>query len=436
MNSISKNSVITFIFQLLIFTCSFASSVILARVLGPAGRGTYALIILVALAMQRIGSLGIEVSNIYFTGSKRYEIRKIVLNSLESCFLIGIVLIIIFAGVSILEIFKHFMTMNKIVGWHLWLVVLSVPLALLLAFLNNILLGKEEIILYNIITLVQPILQFLALVLFLLVMQQGLIGALYAYVFALAGTTSLVLWNLRKYIIIGNPRDSNVMKDSIRYGIKAYWGNLAQFLNYRLDMLLVAAFLSPSAVGLYSVAVMIAEKVWMLPSVIATVIFPRISYFNEQEANELTPCAARHTLFITFIISFILALAAYPFIKFLFGKAFIPSVLPLIFLLPGVIALSISKILTADMAGRGMPQFGTYGSLASLAVNFVLNLYLIPRWGIQGAAVASSISYVIAAFIVVVAFVKISGQSLMDILLIKQPDFIYYKGIFNSIKTR
>lgn len=198
-------------------------------------------------------------------------------------------------------------------------------------------------------------------------------------------------------------------------------------------MFLVAIFLDPAAVGYYSIAVGIAEKLWMLPGAIATVLFPRISSIKDNEANNLTPRVARHTFFIIFVVSLILAPLAKPLIKILFGSVYLPSTVPLLILLPGIIALGGSKILTADLAGRGKPQFGAYSSLISLAVNIPLNLWLIPRWQIAGAAFASSVAYIVATLTVIIAFAKISDKSYFEILLIKKQDFeVYKKFLFRS----
>jgi Na+-driven multidrug efflux pump len=98
------------------------------------------------------------------------------------------------------------------------------------------------------------------------------------------------------------------------------------------------------------------------------------------------------------------------------------------------VALGGAKTLTADLAGRGKPQFGTYASFISFAINIPLNIYLIPKWGISGAAFASSVAYIIATVIVIIAFINISGKSLFDIVLIKKQDFQDYKNFFRKLK--
>ena len=96
MNSISKNSAITFSSQILIFILGIISSIIIARILGPTGNGIYALIILISTVMLKLGSLAIEAANVYFTGSKKHKIEDIVSNSLLSSLLLGSILFLLF----------------------------------------------------------------------------------------------------------------------------------------------------------------------------------------------------------------------------------------------------------------------------------------------------------------------------------------------------
>lgn len=441
MTSISKNSAITFSSQIFIFVLGLITSIILARVLGPTGKGIYVLIVLIPAVILKLGSLGIGAANIYFTGSKRYTIKDIVSNSLSAGILLGLILISLFFGVSRLSVFQNFLNSNQINPLYLWLIVFTVPLSLLVGFFRSVFLGKEEIIRYNEIGVFQNTLQLVTIILFLLVLRRGIFGAVFSYVLSICGASLFVILLIRKITKINLSYNRKLLKDSTKYGLKAYFGNLAQFLNYRLDMLLAAVFLAPGAVGYYSIAVGIAEKLWMLPGAIAIVLFPRISSLKDVEANNLTPTVARHTFLIILILSLALAVLAKPLIKILFGSAFLPSVAPLLILLPGIIALSISKVLSAHLAGRRKPQFGAYASSTSLAVNVPLNLWLIPKWGISGAAFASSVAYTVATLMVIIVFVKISKKSWSETLLIKKQDFRDYKnfllelrsGILNSV---
>ena len=134
MISLSKNSAITFSSQILIFILGIIIMIILARALGPTGKGIYTLIILISTVMLRLGTLGIEAANVYFTGSKKYEVRDIVSNSLIDALLLGLILILLFWRIFHFNIFQNFLNSNQINPFYLWLVVLTVPFSLLPLF--------------------------------------------------------------------------------------------------------------------------------------------------------------------------------------------------------------------------------------------------------------------------------------------------------------
>ena len=433
MTSLKKSGLITFLTQVSVFIFGFATSIILARVLGPEDRGIYALIILIPAVMGLLGTLGMEIANTYFSANKKYKLSDIVSNSLVSSIVLGLIIILLFWVASTTNAFQEFLIANNITFFYLWLAVFTVPIVLLSAFFNRILLGREEIVKFNSVGISKSIFQLGLVFVFLIVLDQGVFGAVLAYIVTTVCVALLVTLFIKKLNRINFSINFGLLKESLRYGGKGYLGNVAQFLNYRLDMLLVAYFLNVTAVGHYTIAVGIAERLWMIPGSIGTVLFPRVSAIGDTQANQLTSKASRHTLFIVFILSIVLIVLAKPLILILFEISFLPSVEPLMILLPGIVALSFAKVLTSDLAGRGTPEFGTYASIVSLAVNIPLNLYFIPKWGISGAAFASSIAYILATLIIVAAFIKISEKSWFDILLINKQDFQDYKSFLHKL---
>jgi len=434
-NSFSKDSLISFFTAILVFIFSFVTLIILARVLGPTGKGIYSLILLIPGLLLTFGSFGIESANVYFIGSRKYKIQDVVSNSLFLAFLLGLILILIFWIISQLSFFQKFISSNQILPFYLWLVVLIIPISLLSSFFRNILRGKGEITNYNKIRILESTILLLAVIIFLLILKRNIFGAVFSYVLAGIGAGLFSIFLIKKIAKLRFSLNKNLLKDSASYGGKVYLANAMSFLNYRLDMLLIAMFLAPAAIGLYSIAVGMAEKLFMMSGTLAIVLFPKISSLSSLEANTLTPKVARHTFFIMIIVSLLLTILAAPLIKIFFGPAFLPSVLPLLILLPGIIAFGVGGVLAADLGGRGRPEFAIYSSLACIIVNVILNIILIPRWGISGAAFASSVAYWIDTIIIILAFLKISKKSLFEVLLIKTQDFQDYYRAFSNFKN-
>lgn len=433
MTSLSKNSLVTFITEVLLFITGFIVAIIIARVLGPAGDGIYSLILLIPGIMISFGNFGIGPASAYFVGSKKYKIEDVVSNSLILALFLGFILILIFGGLFQLGFFQKFIHSNQISPLYLWIIVLTIPISLLLSFLQSIIGGRGELIDYNKIRILQNFLQLVAVIILLLILKQGIFGAVFSSIFSIIVTTLFVIILIKKITEFRLFLNKNLLKDSFTYGGKVSLANALSFLNYRSDMFFLAFYLTPAAVGFYSVAVSIAERLLIIPGSFATALFPRVSS-NNLEANDLTPRVTRHAFFILFISSLLLFFLARPLITLIFGSAFLPSITPLVILLPGIIVFGVESVLAADLAARGKPEFAVYSSFACLIVDTTLNFILIPKWGVSGAALASSISYLVDTLIFLVAFLKISKKSLSEVLLIKKEDFQDYLKIFSNLK--
>lgn len=423
MFSLPKNAFITFIANIVIFLTGLVTSIVLARVLGPEGRGIYAEMMLIVSVLGLIGTLGIEISNVYFSANRRYKLQDIISNSLITSLSLGLTVIALFFLVYNLPGFNTIFRKNDIPTSFIWLIILSLPFVLLNNKFINVLLGREMVIAVNAIKIFRNILQMGLTAVLLIVFTQGLLGAVAAYAMTTAGVTALLIFIIKNLGKIQLRVNIHLLKQSIIFGIKGYFGNLVQFLNYRLDMLLVVYFLDAAAVGYYAVAVGIAEKLWMIPGSIGTVLFPRISSIGIEKANHITASISRHTLFTLVPIGFAIFGFAGPIIQFLFGTEFVLSVRPLMILLPGILTLGLCKIYTSDLAGRGKTEFGTLAATVSLFVNLPLNLFLIPRWGISGAAFASSVAYCVTAMLIFICFIKHTKISWRDATLMNKKDF-------------
>src|SRR3989304_9706357 len=100
---------------------------------------------------------------------------------------------------------------------------------------------------------------------------------------------------------------------------------------------MVNGYLDNEAVVFYSVALTLAELIWLLPDSIGIVLFPAICAATPAQANRLTPKVSRHTLAISAIAALGLALICGPLIVLVYGPAFAPAALPTLLLLPGAV---------------------------------------------------------------------------------------------------
>jgi O-antigen/teichoic acid export membrane protein len=440
MSNFFKNSLITFITEIGVFILGLLTLVVITRVLGPEGKGAYSLITLVPVLMISFGSLGIGGANVYFVGSKKYKIQDVVSNSFLLATLWGFLLILAFWALLQFDFFRSFIHFNESYGRYLWIVVFSIPISLLYSFFQNIIRGNGDIVNYNKIRLLEGFLAFFGVFVLLIILGRGVFGAVFSYVFSIFGTAVFTIFLVRKISKIRLYLNKALLKDSVVYGGKVYIANALSFLNYRLDIFLIAFLLQPSAavaaVGFYSIAVAIAERMFIIPGTFSTVLFPKISSAENSDANNFTPRVVRHTFFIMIVLSLLLFFTARFLILFFFGLTFLPAVAPLLALLPGIIAFGVGGVLAADLGGRGKPEIAVYSSLVCLIINIVLNIIMIPYLGILGAAIASSISYWADTLVVLIAFLKISKNRLSEVIIIKKTDFKDYSKLIPYFKER
>jgi len=426
-----KDTLSTFAAHVASVLLGIAATIVIARVLGPSGNGAYALIILVPTLLALVCNMGIGIANLYFGGKKKYDISQLVSNSLISALVLGLLATTIF-----LAYFFAFSPsfLSEVEPLHVVVAVTMVPLSLLTTYLAFILLGEGRIRQYNLLQIAPRSTSLVLVLVLLLAFGVGVLGTVVAWACGILITAVLSVLMILRLTRIGWSFDLQVFRDSLRFGVQGYMGNVIQFLNYRVDMLMVAHFLSVSFVGYYSISVAMAEALWYFPAAVGTIILSRTPRLSLDEANKTTPVICRNTFFITILAALALfGMSRYVVLLF-FGSEFLPAVRPLWYLLPGVVALSICKVLSNELTGRGKPMINTLIAGASLTVNVPLNLLLIPRMGIAGAAVASTVSYSVSAVVTLVIFMVISGNSWSDTLIIKHGDLRFYAGFFGSLR--
>ena len=129
--------------------------------------------------------------------------------------------------------------------------------------------------------------------------------------------------------------------------------------------------LGPSAVGIYTVAVALAELLWHLPNAVSFVIFPKASATRAEDMNRLTPRIFALTLGITCLGGGVMALLGRQLIQTIYSDLFLPAYLPLLALLPGVVLLGGGKVLTNEIAGRGFVHYNSVNAGLALVLTVI-----------------------------------------------------------------
>jgi O-antigen/teichoic acid export membrane protein len=432
--SVKKASLITIASQAVQFFTSLLITILLARVLGPTDRGVYAILTLIPFIILRTSSLGIEESNTYFAANRQFEHKNIAGNSLVMTVLLSGIVILICTGLFSTDFFKDYLKHINVSGHFFKLILIAVPLTLLYNFFVNMLLGKSDFIKYNVSVTSQGAVQLIVIVALTLLAIHSLTAAVYSYLLGIGTAAFLSIILVFRTTEFRFALDTNLLKKSISFGGRAYIGNIAQYFNYRMDMIFASMLLTTTAVGYYAIAVGIAERLWMIPGALGLVLFPKVSNSAHEESTaQLTSKITRNSLAIIIVLAVLLAITCKPLISILFGDKFLPATQSLLILLPGIITLSICKVLSGDLAGRGRPEFAMMSSIIGLLVTTPLCYFLIPKWGINGAALASSISYSVSTVVVVIAFNRLTNTPFAEFLILSREDLDIYLNVYKRL---
>jgi len=399
----------TFLTHLIGLLFSIVNAAIIARYLGPDGKGMVALVLLLPNMMGLFLSLGIGTANVFFVGSRHFEVSTLTSNSATFA-LVGTVI-----GVGITLSLSGTGWLSSIVpGVPVWLVLCSIPLlpiGLASGYFTAILQGLQRITAINVVRLAQGGILVLLTGLLVAGFPTGLLGSVTAYV--VSGALGLLVLSvvLRREGGVPLPKwDSSVARSTVSFGLKGHIGNIFQFFNYRLDLLIVNYFLGPGNVGIYSVSVGLAECLWYFPNAVGFVIFPKAAATKPELMNIFTPRAFRITLLLTALGAIGLMVFGKPMILMIYSSSFVSAYMPMLALLPGVVFLGSGKVLTNEIAGRGYPHYNSINAGLALVVTVVLDLVLIPRYGVLGAALASSIAYTAIFFTAIGFYVNVSRK--------------------------
>ena len=420
--NITKHSFINFASQVIVVVFSIISSIILARTFGPEGKGIYFLVFMIATTSFSLVHSSVPIAGVYYIGIKKYRPQDLIINFIFLAIVLGIMGI---ALVFSLFKFVSFYLLKGVNPVYLKIALLFIPLNLLTVFLSWILLGMNEVPRYNLINIIR-IISLAVFIVLACLFWNNILFCIIANLLAhfVAFTTALIL--LSAYLKKPARLNFNLIKDVLIYGWKGHLGDLLFIIITRLDSYLVKFFLGVKFLGYYSVS-LVAEHIWAIPMSIGMALFPRVSSSLLKDKNKDTAAVCRNAVFLTFLAAFVLFIIARPLVKHFFGQQFLPAVQPMLILLPGMASLSITKTLKYYLSGTGRPKIATYSAMVTILPCVFLNLVFIPRIGIRGAALATTCSYLLYAAIILVAFLRLSRNRLIDTIFIKKQDLLIYR---------
>jgi O-antigen/teichoic acid export membrane protein len=411
--SFQKNIITTYAAQIISVLCSFLCAIMGARMLGAFGQGELALYTNFILLSSLLLGAGLPAGIVHFIAARKIE-QKQVLSILLTVLLIGFTLLLLI--LSILQSATLLSTFIPTLFHHyavwFWLMLLHLLLVLLNIFLSSILqaealFGKASYILISgsITLLLLYALRYFAIT--------GIhIPPLNWILLALISSQLIQLFFFLRQVYTTNPDylhleqiQISAIRPLIQFAFLAFMTNLIQFLSYKMDIWFVNYFHGKQLTGIYALGVSLAQMVWLLPSAIQSVLYAFIStHTDRQLIIERTIKTTRQIAVYAVSAGITGYLLSIYLVPILFGEEFRESVQCIGFLLIGVVPFCLSMAVSGYFAGTGRVRINLYSAILGFIVCMAADLLLIPGYGILGAAIASSISYISTVTFLLVKF--------------------------------
>jgi O-antigen/teichoic acid export membrane protein len=435
--SFIKNSFITFTRQISNIVIGMLLLSVLGKFLGDKGFGDYTLLTLFPTVLLTFLTLGVNTSTIYFVSRKEVDLNTVFNNNI----IIGTLLSIISILVGLIAVlFFSEQLFNDTPISLVYLSLLSVPFLFLREYFQTVFQGLQDFKAFNTL-MVQNQLSILSFaVIFVILLDFGLRGALSAFILGNAITVITMIFKLIRHHSVSfkwNSFSWDYFRKSVNYGLKAHVSNFASFLNYRTVVFILGYFSTGSAVGRYSAAMNLGERISIFATSFSSVLYPKISSTNsEADRNRVTSIVSRNVFLITILMAMVAFVLSDFIVYTIFNKSYTETPLLLKIMLPGFALLAVEKVLSNDIAGRGRPELNMWLSIYNVVFNVILNLFMVPEFGVVGAAISTTITYFFSFILKIIIFKRLTGEGYLNFLVVKKSDFLFYKTLLQKIRAR
>lgn len=425
---LAGDALITIVTRFILAVLIFGTDIVLAHLLGPAAKGRFALVLLTSqLAALVIGwgmdsALGVvsrrdpETARRGFANAVLWSVVVGGFSVVLACWAYGLPTDVRPRG-PLATLIPNLSAQQFLFS------ALALPGELFFTIGLFALLGRGRILAYSQIRVLRRAALLVLVVATAAIARLSLDVALVMNLVAIGLTIGAICWVAWRDGTFSVRPSGPLLAEELGFGSRAIVGSVAERLQFRADSFLVNLIVGVRATGIYSVTSGLAETLWYVPNALGTVMFSR-AVDPQADAGRIASVLTRTTM----AVALLTAVPAFVFgprlVRLVYGARFSDAGVALRLILPGVVAYSVVAVLSRYIVGRGRPGIGTLILMAGLVANVVSNLVLIPRFGINGAAASSSISYGLTAVLTLLVFRSLSERGIVETLVIRRTDLV------------
>lgn len=396
----------TFVSRFLILVLNFGLVIYSTNMWGSEGKGVISIVIANLTVISFFANIFVGSSMSYF--ASKYKVEQILPFAYLWSIVIGILIPVIF-------------NINHASEYSGYLIALSVLSSLLVANIN-LFVGLQNIRMFNLYTVLQQVIHLVFIAIIVYIIKITSVNSYFIAQIVCFGLLFLIsAFQVLKHCRFSAFSFSKAIGIKLfDYGWKTQLSAFLQFLNYRLSFYFLEYFKGIVSVGIFSVGIAFSEAVWTVSRSLSVVLYADV--LNNTDSNiaiEKTKISIRISFLITLLFLMAMLLVPAEMYSMIFGKDFSQTKEIILFLSPGILAIAVSNIIGYYFAGINKLRILNVKSIIGLIFTLVSSFYIIPRWGIRGACIVTSVSYCLSSGILFWRFYQVTEFHIQDFMLSK-----------------
>lgn len=409
---------------------SFGTNVLLARELGPAGKGVLDVILATTALLTLLFGLSLPAAVIRFTAQRSCVPMNLAVPLLGWIALTGALIAGAFAFAPKQAIGLGLLPDSTDVFWIAYLAA-GVAIAIAAALLRGVLIGLRAMITVNRAEIAAKASVFLLVALATLVVSAN--PKAYALILLVGNAAMLLAFTL----LLRAPaqRIAGAGRELLRSSLPLHGANVFLFFTHRADVFFIQAQHGSNEVGIYVLATLFPQVLVLGSSAFSLPLLGDVS--AQTDAAAAAQAAARVArLFVAAALAGAVVIAATMgwALPMIFGRDFAPSVPPLMVLLPGAVAYGLSGVLVSYFFGRGHAGFNFTLSVVGLVITVIGNLTLTPRHGAIGAAITSTLAYGCSGALALAGLARFGKLTWREMLRPRVSEFNEFAGMLRRFR--
>ncbi len=383
----------------LMLSSGVVTSLLSAWALGPSGRGDLMVVLMWPAIFSMVAQIGLPQAYRFWIAKRPECVSALFSNAVIFTLVMGLVALALGELVIPHLIGERSPEVLRLTRIYL----LVIPVHLLTDLTRGMLEGARRFTWVGALRLILFGVQLVSYIVLWLVGELTVASASYTMLLSLVASMIVSLIAVWRELRPKWKPNLTELKTTLGYGVRDYPGILTEFVNWRLDLMMLVGMASSGAVGLYVVALRLADITTTLAGSVGDALLPEVAATkNAEEATKVVTKSLRLTLCAHLLILVPLWIAAPYILRFAYGEGFVPVTNVLRLLMFASVVWSAGAIVISGLNGLGHPGLSAIARIAAAIVMVVALLTWLPSRGIQGAALASitgySVLFVVALF--------------------------------------